>query len=64
MILILQMTCHLVKSGNILVEESDQLFNYYLVNRFNHAKLQTAVSDIAREILDEEFIDILFGQAE
>lgn len=40
----------LSKMRQMLVEKSEQLFDYYLVNRFNHAKLETAVSDIAKEI--------------
>ena len=43
----------------MLVEKSEQLFDYYLVNRFNHAKLETAVSDIAKEILSIELLEIL-----
>lgn len=41
----------------MLVEKSEQLFDYYLVNRFNHAKLETAVSDIAKEILSDELLE-------
>lgn len=40
-----------------LLDGSDELFNYYLVNRFNHAKLETAVSDIAKEILSDDLLE-------
>jgi len=47
----------LSKMRQMLVEKSEQLFDYYLVNRFNHAKLETAVSDIAKEILSDELLE-------
>lgn len=40
-----------------LMEQSDDLFNYYLVNRFNHAKLETAVSDIAKTTLSDDLLE-------
>jgi len=40
-----------------LMEQSDDLFNYYLVNRFNHAKLETAVSDIAKATLSDDLLE-------
>ena len=40
-----------------LMEQSDDLFNYYLVNRFNHAKLETAVSDIAKANLRDDLLE-------
>ena len=40
-----------------LMEQSDDLFNYYLVNRFNHAKLETAVSDIAKTTLSDVLLE-------
>lgn len=39
------------------MEQSDDLFNYYLVNRFNHAKLETAVSDIAKANLRDDLLE-------
>ena len=47
----------LAEIRKILVEKSEQLFDYYLVNRFNHAKLETAVSDIAKEILSDDLLE-------
>ena len=41
----------------MLAEKSERLFDYYLVNRFNHAKLETAVSDIAKEILSDALLE-------
>ena len=50
-------TLPLVEMRKTLLEQSDDLFNYYLVNRFNHAKLETAVSDIAKATLSDDLLE-------